>query len=191
MESKTGFVAHAIESAQAAIGNLELRAGFLVVVEAALLVVVISGLAGNPLLALVRRLVEQNVVWYAALLLASFIIFAVALIIHIILTIRVILPIANPEMYITLGSFEPQHMYFLNQLDQSGRLTPSVSAYSEQLAELSDEELLEEYTYELMRVSYVRRIKGERFWVSLLFLAGLVIGLTVFGFLLALAGVLY
>lgn len=191
MDNKTRFVSRAIESAQAAIRNLELRAGFLIVVELALLVVVISGLAGNPLLTLIRRLVEQDVVWYAALLLAGFIIFAIALIIHILLTIRVILPIANPEMYITLGTFEPKHMYFVSQLDQSGRLEPSVSAYSKELAELSEEALVDEYVFELMRVSYIRRIKSERFWVSLLFLAGLVIGLTIFGFLLALAGVLY
>jgi hypothetical protein len=79
-----------------------MKAGFLVVFETALIVIVISGLAGNALLALIRRLVEQGVIWFAAVLVASCVLSAVALIIHVFLTLRVLLPVPKAGAQVVL-----------------------------------------------------------------------------------------
>lgn len=191
MNEKTRFLIEAIRSTEATIRYLDYKAGALVIFETAFLVIVISGVLGNPFLLLVQDLIDRDVVWYAALLLASLVLFASALIIHILMTIRVILPIINAEDHVSLGDYEPRMMYHLNRLDENRRIVPSVSDYAEALDGMEDAEIAGEYIVELQKLSYVRTVKSDRLATSFLLLGGLIIGITAFGFLLALAGVLF
>jgi hypothetical protein len=191
MDTRIDFLTHSIEEAHRTIRFTDTKAAGLVIFESLLLVVAIAGFAGNPMRGLVRSLIEQGVIWYAALILATFILYAMALVVHILLTIRVLLPVDRPELHVNLGDYQPVGLFLLGRLDEEGRSKPSVSDYGETLGEMGDEELAGEYIFELQRLAYIRRIKGDRLALSVLLLAGLIIGITMFGFLLAIAGFLF
>ena len=191
METRIDFVTNALTDTQKAIRSLELKAGAVVVFETAVLVILVSGIAGNPFLELAKRLVDQGAAWYAALLVAVIILVMGGIIVHIFLTIRVVLPIFDTEAHVILGGYEPKHLYHPAAMNKNRQILPPVTTYTEQLAGLSDEELANEYAYELLRLSYVRRIKSDRLSLSFLLMGGLIIGVTLYGILFAMAGVLY
>jgi hypothetical protein len=191
MDTKIDFLTHSIEEAHRTIRFTDIKAAGLVIFESLWLIIAIAGFAGNPMRQLVRSLIDQGVIWYAALILATFILYAMALVVHILMTIRVLLPVDKPELHVNLGDFEPVGLFFLGRLDEEGRTKPSVSEYGETLGEIGDEEMGGEYIFELQKLAYIRRIKGDRLSLSVLLLAGLIIGITMFGFLLAIAGFLF
>jgi hypothetical protein len=191
MDTRIDFLTRSIEEAHRTIRFTDMKAAGLVIFESLLLVVAIAGFAGNPMRGLVRNLIEEGVIWYAALILATFILYAMALVVHILLTIRVLLPVDKPELHVNLGDFDPVGLFYLGRLDEERRITPSVSAYGETLGEMGEEEMAGEYIFELQKLAFIRRIKGDRLALSVLLLAGLIIGVTMFGFLLAIAGFLF
>ena len=190
-EVKTRFIAEAVEEVQTAIRYTEAKAAFVSVFETGILILFVAGLSDSGLVLQIRSLVDQGTVWFAALLLASFVVLIVALIVHILLTLRVLLPVARPGQHVILGDYEPKGLFHLGHIDQAGRITPSVTAYTEILKGLGPDEVMAEFAYQQLRLSYVRRLKEERLYTSFLFLGGLVIGVTIFGFLIALGGVLF
>jgi hypothetical protein len=191
MDTRIDFLTRSIEEAHRTIRFTDMKAAGLVIFESLLLVVAIAGFAGNPMRGLVRNLIEEGVIWYAALILATFILYAMALVVHILLTIRVLLPVDKPELHVNLGDFDPVGLFYLGRLDEERRITPSVSAYGETLGEMGEEEMAGEYIFELQKLAFIRRIKGDRLALSVLLLAGLIIGGTMVGFLLAIAGFLF
>jgi hypothetical protein len=190
-EARIYFVGEALAEAQRAIRHLELKAGLLVLFETALIVVIISGLAGNALMGLIRRLMEQGVVWFAAVLVAGFVLLAIALAIHVVLTLRVLLPVPKPGSHVVLGQHQPRGLFYPTRLDAAGRLSLSVAAYQGELTEMAEDEVLAELIYEQLRLAYTGRVKDEQLNTSLLFLGGLVIGIVFFGFVLSLGAILY
>jgi hypothetical protein len=136
MDTRIDFLTRSIEEAHRTIRFTDMKAAGLVIFESLLLVVAIAGFAGNPMRGLVRNLIEEGVIWYAALILATFILYAMALVVHILLTIRVLLPVDKPELHVNLGDFDPVGLFYLGRLDEERRITPSVSAYGETLGEM-------------------------------------------------------
>jgi hypothetical protein len=191
MDAKSEFVTRALADAEAESRYLDLKAGLMVITETILLVIAIASLASNPLFNLVAVLTEGGATWYAAVLVALFILVAVALIGHILLTLRVLLPIPRPERHVDLGGFSPSGLYFLGDLDAGRRIVPSVAEYGRQLAEMSDETLSHEYIFELQKRSFVRQVKNDRLALAFSFLGVVIIGLALYGFLIALAGLLF
>jgi hypothetical protein len=191
MERKIDFLARAIEDARADIRALDARAGVLVLFEVGLLVALMAGLLNSGWFSVVKNLVRQEVTWFAALLLALFAILVMAFIFHVLLTLRIILPSDNPDRHVSAGEYQPRGLFRLRKLDADGRITPSLADYLQRLKEAGDEELLQEYGLELQRLAYVRRLKDERLSTSLLILGALILGLALYGFLAAVAGILY
>jgi hypothetical protein len=66
-----------------------------------------------------------------------------------------------------------------------------VAEYGRQLAEMSDETLSHEYIFELQKRSFVRQVKNDRLALAFSFLGVVIIGLALYGFLIALAGLLF
>jgi hypothetical protein len=70
------------------------------------------------------------------------------------------------------------------------RIEPSVSGYFSQLAAMSDDDITKEYVFELSKLSYIRKAKNDGLALSFRFLGALIIGIAVFGLLLALGGLI-
>jgi len=70
-------------------------------------------------------------------------------------------------------------------------MAPSVPAYFAQLAKMGEDDIGKEYVFELLKLSYIRKIKSDGLALSFRFLGALIIGITILGFLLALGGLLY
>jgi hypothetical protein len=191
MDAKNEFVTRALADAEAESRYLDLKAGLMVITETILLGIAIAGLASNPLFSLVTTLMEGGATWYAAVLVALFILVAVALIGHILLTLRVLLPIPRPERHVDLGEFIPSGLYLLDDLDAGRRVVPSVAEYGRQLAEMSAETLTNEYIFELQKRSFVRRVKSDRLGLAFSLLGVVIIALALYGFLIALAGLVF
>ena len=191
MSSKVEFLEGALKEAQKATRSLDMMAAILIVTETLLLVIAIAGLVNNPFFQLVRNLMADGAIELTAALLVVFVLFTMALIVHILMTIRVVLPVDRVERFLHLGDFEPKGLFSPDRLDARRIHLPSHGDYAATLDGLSDEEVTGEYIYELLKLSYIRRVKTDRLANSFLLLGGLVVGITLFGFLLAIAGILY
>jgi len=191
MSAKVEFLIKAIEEVQETNRFLDAKAGVLVAFESSLLVIAISSLSDNSRLQLIKNLMAGGAGWYSLLLMVYFTVYVIALLGHILITLRVIFPAENPESHIVLGDFEPKRLFFLHQLDQNQQMTPSVPAYFAQLAKMGEDDIGKEYVFELLKLSYIRKIKSDGLALSFRFLGALIIGITILGFLLALGGLLY
>lgn len=191
MSDKSQFLITAIEEVQHNIRAIDTRAAVIIAFESSLMVIAVVGIISGSFFQVIRSLVENGVVWYAALILATFVLYVMSLIVHVLMTIRVVLPIDDAADHVITDNFEYKGMYFMEELDRARRILPPAAKYSEQLNEMEEGELDNEYIYELLRLSYIRRVKNDRLSFSFLLLGGLILGITAFGFLLAAAGILF
>jgi hypothetical protein len=191
MSEKSQFLITAIEEVQHNVRTIDTRAAVIIAFESTLLVIAVIGIISGSFFQVIRNLVENGVIWYAALILATFVLYVMSLIVHVLMTIRVVLPIDDAADHVITDNFEHKGMYFLEELDRARSILPPATKYAEQLNEMGEEELNNEYIYELLRLSYIRRVKSDRLSFSFLLLGGLILGITAFGFLLAAAGILF
>ena len=56
---------------------------------------------------------------------------------------------------------------------------------------MGEDDIGKEYVFELLKLSYIRKIKSDGLALSFRFLGALIIGITILGFLLALGGLVY
>jgi hypothetical protein len=186
MEAKTGFLVKAIEEAQATNRFLDTKAGTLIVFESSLLAIALYSLLDQSTLEWIQALARQVPIGYLVVLAACFICYVVGLVVHILLSLRIILPAENPEAYVAQDGFRPQRLFFLHRLDEEGRLRPSVVEYSMRLSGMDDDDIINEYIFELLKLSYIRKVKSDRLSFCFRLLAFLIVGIVVLGLLLAL-----
>jgi len=191
MNSKGEFLIKAIEEVQETNRFLDTKAGVLVVFESSLLIVAVSSLVDASRLQLIQSLISRVAIGYLMLLAVYFIGYVIALVVHILITLRVIFPRETPEAHVELGDFQPKRLFFLHKLDQNQRIKPSLPEYSAQLSAMSDDDIAKEYAFELLKLSYIRQRKSDGLALSFKFLSALLIGIVVFGFLLAFGGLVY
>jgi len=103
MSAKVDFLIKAIEEVQETNRFLDAKAGVLVAFESSLLVIAISSLSDNSRLQLIKNLMTGGAGWYSLLLIVYFTLYVIALLGHILITLRVIFPAENPESHVSLG----------------------------------------------------------------------------------------
>ena len=190
MSMKIDFVVNNLNDAQRGIRFLDSAALALLILDSLLLAIVVFGFAGGPLSQMIRNLVEQDVLWYAALIIASFAVFAMSLVAHILLIVRALLPIDDAGAHVAVGDDVDIRLVNLNRFDSFERIMPSVHEYWNELDAMGEGDIASEFIYELHKFAYIRRIKTNRLANSFLFQLGIVIGIAVVGFVLAFAGLL-
>jgi hypothetical protein len=191
MKEQVDFVLNAIEDANETNRFLETKAGVLIAFETSFLAIAAYSLFDKSALELIQALVSGVASWFLVLLAVYFVGFLVALVMHILFTLRVIMPQEAPEAHVHLGDFEPKRLFFLFKLDQDQKLGPSVTEYSQQLAAMSEAEITSEYVFELLKVSYIRKAKSDRLNASFRYLRYQIIGIVVFAILVALGMFLF
>lgn len=186
METKAEFLIQATGEVQETNRFLDTKAGALIVFESSLLAVAVYSLFDKSALELMQALANQVAVWYLVFLVVCFICYIIMLVAHILFSLRIIFPQENPEAHVDLGDFQPRRLFFLYKLDEKRRLRPSVVEYSTQLAGMSDDDIINEYVFELLKLSYIRKLKSDRLAFSFRFLEFLVVGIVALGLLLVL-----
>lgn len=185
MRIEIEFVTKAIDVVQETNRFMDTKAGTIAAFESVLLVVVFSNLINVSTVELVQTLVRRVATAYVLFLAVYFICYLIALVVHILLTLRVLYPQESPKEHVDFDGFEPTELFFLYELDKKQRMRPSVLGYSTKLTNMSDDDFIKEYVFELLKVSYIRKRKSDRLRFSLRLLGVLVVGLVVFCFLLA------
>jgi hypothetical protein len=191
MCAKREFLIKAIEEVQETNRFLDTKAGVLVVFESSLFIIAVSSLADTSVLQLIQNLISRAAPGYLIFLAAYLIIYIVALTIHILITLKGIFPQRNPEAHVELGDSQPRRLFFLFELDENEKIRPSLPEYIARLASVSDDDIIQEYALELSKLSYIRRKKSDSLRLSFRLLSVLIVGAVVFGFLLALGGLIY
>jgi hypothetical protein len=188
---KREFLLKAIAEVQETNRFLDTKAGVIVMFESSLFLILVSSLLDVSRLQLIPAFVSQAATEYLILLTAYLTSYVIALVVHVLVTLRVIFPKQNPESCVKLDDFQPKKLFFLHKLDQNGRMEPSVPEYYAELATLSDDEVDKEYVFEFIKLSYIRKIKYDGLARSFKFLNILVIGAAVFGLLVAFGMLIY
>jgi hypothetical protein len=190
MSTRIEFLINAIKEVQETNRFLDAKAGVLVALESSLLIVAISSLTDTSRLQLIKNLIGSGNTGYLAFLAVYFVVYAIALVIHILIMLKIIFPTEDPEAHVHLGDFQPRRLFFLHILDQSRKIEPSVPEYFSQLAAMSDDDITKEYAFELLKLSFIRKVKSDGLAFSFRFLGVLIVGIAVFGLLLALGGLM-
>jgi hypothetical protein len=184
-ELKTRFLLEAIGEAQQTNRFLDAKAGVLVSFESALLFLVVATAFDSQRFADIKGTILSMPAWNLALILTYSGAYLLILIVHILYTLRALSPARDPEQHVILGGYQSKHLFFLKRDDSSGRIQPSLGEYAGQLATLKDGDVINELIFELMKLSYIRDVKSERVQRSLEVLKYLIVGVVVFGVLLA------
>lgn len=182
METKIGFLVKAIEEVQETNRFLDTKAGVLIVFETSLLAVAVYSLFDKSTVEFVRDFTNRITVGYLVFMVFCFVSYIVALIIHILLSLRIIFPQENPELHVDLTDFEPKRLFFLYKLNGNQQLRPSVMEYSKQLVSMNDDDITNEYIFELLKLSYIRKLKSDRLKFSFHYLAFLIVGIMLLAF---------
>ena len=172
MNTKIEFLIHAIKEAQTTNDFLDKKAGVMVALESSLVAIVVNNSVNYDNSQILKNLFEAHSPGLILLLL-----FMVGVLLHILFTIKVILPSESPEAHIDLGDYQPKRLFFLHKLNSKQKITPSHPDYIAQLSAMSDEELTKEYTFELLKLSYIRKMKSDNLTRSLKFLKLLLVGI--------------
>jgi len=179
---KMDFLFKGIDEVQQTNRFLDAKAGLLSGFESALLVVVISTILDNNKLQLLFDLYNSQR-WYLFFLVGYIVLYVISLVMHIILTLQVIFPSENPESHIELGNFKSRNLFFIHKLGQNGKIFPSLPLYSQELTEMSQEDIKNEFIFEFLKLSYIRTLKSNRLKFSLRFLYILIPGIVILGLL--------
>lgn len=184
MEAKTEFLIQAIQEVQETNRFLDTKAGAQIVFESSLLAISVYSLFDKSTLELIQTLANNIQTQFWILLIVCFVFYMVVLVIHILLLLRIIFPQENPENHVDLGDFKPRRLFFLHKLDAKQHIRPSLDEYSAQLTNMDKDDIINEFIFELLKLSYIRKVKSDRLAFSFRFLAFLVVGIAVLGVLL-------
>ena len=184
MQWQVEFLAHVIDEVQQTNRFLDTKASILVALESSLLVMLASFLFDAGRLQVVQAFLLQIPRWCIVLLLIYSVLWIAALLVQIVFTLRTLIPMESPDRHVDVSGYRPRGLFFLYNLDRNGRMIPSVTEYSFQLSQMSKEDIVNEYVFELEKLSYIRKTKGDLLARSFRVLGGLIVGITVLGLLL-------
>lgn len=175
MEKKIDFLKVAISDAQELIRFTDSKTAIIITIISAYIVAFYTA---------TDKIVKYS--WgYSACFWFFLSLFFLLLVLCIIVTARIIKPTNNPADNISLGSSaKPNLIFFLapnNYLNDSFysfynskkfKLKEDYEAYLKQITIASEEDILKSLTFELLKVSYIRNIKNDRFQILLWLLFG-------------------
>ena len=184
---KTKFLFEAIEQVELTNRFLDTKAGVLVSIESTLLFVVVGLLFDSEKFNAIKASILTMPFMGALILLSYCTIYVLALVAHILYTIGVLNPTKNPQKHVQTGDYRPKGLFFLGKDKTTGKITPSLDDYVDQLAGCSEQDILSEVTFEFMKVSYIRDAKADRIHNSLMVVRYLIVGIMVFGIILVIS----
>jgi len=182
---KIQFLLEAIQEAQQTNRFLDTKAGVLVSFESALLFLVVATVFDSQRFTEIKATILSMPVWNSALILAYCAAYLLTFVAHIIYTIKVLGPSKDPQEYVRMEGYKPGGLFFLTKDKSDGKIHPSVKAYAGRLASIRDSDVINELIFELMKLSYIRDTKAGRVQRSLEVLKYLIVGIVVFGIMLA------
>ena len=188
-QTKAEFLKSAIKEAQETNRFLDTKASILVAFESSLLVILVSILIDTEKLQTIQTFLSQIPTGYLVFLIVYTILYVVTLIVQILISLKVVLPKESPESHVNTGDYQPRKLFFLHQTDSNGQITPSIAKYSALLEQMSAQDIIAEYVFELQKLSYIRKVKNDNLGLSFRILNGLIIGTVLFG-LFFIAGML-
>lgn len=171
MENKISFLSAAIADAQELIRFIDTKTTVVITILGAYIVAFFS----------VLDKIIANYVLYSNGFIFSLVAFLILLILTILITVRIIKPTNNPVENIKLGSNTniPTLRFYVSPNDYSKddffafcnskkfRLSKTLKEY---ISELDDSHIVASLTFELLKVSYIRNVKSDRFNVLMWFL---------------------
>lgn len=162
MKTKIDFLINAIKEAQTTNDFLDKKAGVMVALESSLIAIVVNSSLDYDKSSILKEFFRSHT---SGLILLLF--FVVCVLVHILFTLRVILPHESPESHVELGDYKPRRLYFLNKLETNKKIYPSHTEFISQLFMMNDEDIAKEYTFELLKLSYIRKMKIHNLTQSL------------------------
>jgi hypothetical protein len=177
IEKRIEFISLAIDEAQQTNRFLDTKASLIAAFESSLLVIFLSILIDTGKLKAIQAFLLQIPMGYLVFLVVYLAGYVVVLIVQILITLKVIFPHEFPEKHVDLGDYQPRRLFFLFRMDRNGKMIPSVTDYSAQLNQMSGEDIVNEYAYELEKLSYIRKVKSDRLICSFRILGGLIVGI--------------
>lgn len=187
MSVKIDFLVKAIEEVQETNRFLDTKAGVVVIFESSLLAILLSGLIDKTVLEHIYYLQTNSPKGYFIFLVVFAVVYILGLIVHILLTLKVIFPSESVEDHVDISDFEPRRLFYLYELNKKDVIQPSLVDYAENLAEMTTDEIIKEYIFELLKLSYIRKKKRDRLAFSLKYLGVLILCLVFFGILVGLS----
>jgi hypothetical protein len=181
---QTKFLMEAINEVQMTNRFLDTKAGVLVSIESTLLFVVVAMIFDTQKFETIKQAIQAMPPALAIFILLYCAIYISVLVIHIIYTIRVLSPHRNAAAFVQTGGYKPKGLFFLSRDKVTGIVQPSIREYVDQLTGSSEQDILSEFTYEFMKLSYIRDAKAHNIQVSQDILRYLIIGIMVFGMIL-------
>ncbi|WP_353086650.1 hypothetical protein [Flavobacterium sp.] len=171
MENKITFLSSAIADAQELIRFIDTKTTVVITILGAYIVAFFS----------VLDKIIANYVHYSNGFIFSLLAFLLLLILTILITVRIIKPTNNPIENIKLGRNTniPTLQFYVSPNDYSKddffafrnskkfRLSKTLKEY---ISELDDYQIVASLTFELLKVSYIRNVKTDRFNVLMWFL---------------------
>jgi anti-sigma28 factor (negative regulator of flagellin synthesis) len=190
IQTKVEFLKSAIEEAQETNRFLDTKASILVAFESSLLVILISILIDTEKLQTIQTFLARIPQGYLVFLIVYTILYVVVLIAQILITLRVVLPKESPERHVNVGDRQPKKLFFLYKTDSNEQIALSTSEYSTRLGQMSEQDIIDEYVFELQKLSYIRKTKNDSLGLSFRILNGLIIGTVLMG-LFFIVGILF
>ncbi|MFN4027710.1 MAG: hypothetical protein ACK4IZ_09710 [Flavobacterium sp.] len=169
MEKKITFLNAAIVDAQELIRFIDTKTAIVITILGSYLVAIFTILD--------KIIFNSNL--FSSLFWFLISLFTVLLIICIVITARIIYPTNNPQKNIVLGNMQVPTLQFylpMNEYDsnlfpffnsEKFRLSTTLESYSSQL---KNKNIIQSLTYELLKISYIRNVKNDRFKVLIYFL---------------------
>lgn len=183
-QAKVEFLTLAIEEVQETNRFLDTKASLIAAFVSSLLVIFLSILVDTERLQAVQDFLLQVPVGYLVFLIIYLAAYVILLIVQVLITLQVIFPKEFPEDHINLSGYEPRRLFFLFKVDKDDRIVPAVHDYFKDLEEMGEEDIVNEYIYELEKLSYIRKLKSDRLGRSFHLLSALIIGVLVLGILI-------
>jgi hypothetical protein len=181
IQTKAEFLKTAIEEAQETNRFLDTKASILVAFESSLLVILVSILIDTEKLQTIQTFLARIPPVYLIFLIVYTILYVVVLIAQILITLRVVLPKESPERHVNIGDRQPKKLFFLYETDSNRQIAPSTSEYSTRLGQMSEQDIIDEYVFELQKLSYIRKKKHDSLALSFRILNGLIVGTVLMG----------
>lgn len=171
MENKINFLITAIADAQELIRFIDTKTTVVITILSAYIVAFFS----------VLDTIIANFSLYGNGFIFSLFVFLILLILTILITVRIIKPTNNPVENIKLGDDTniPSLQFYISPNDYSKgiffafcnsnkfKLSETLKGY---LSELKEKEIIASLSFELLKVSYIRNVKSDRFNTLLWFL---------------------
>jgi hypothetical protein len=170
MNHKIEFLINAIKDNQLTNDLLDKKAATIVALETTLGLIIATGFLGIENFPLIKEIGVALPRSAKDMFGLSILVYAAATLYHIILTLKVIFPQESPDKHILFGDMKPRKLYFLHRMNEHRQMLPSLTEYVSQIHEFSDAELINEYSYELQKISYIRKVKSDHLLHSIRFL---------------------